>query len=137
MNRQQRRAKARRKPDKPKPASRADMVNLAYDVVLLFALSMCCQWGQPLQGFAARAATDLGGFFFAGFCGFTGFAQCRLRRSSACSCRTSSRRASSSSGAACMSHSNRALYASDGLVWLRSHLLTAFCVVPTWEEDET
>ena len=33
MNRQQRRAKARRKPDKPKPASRADMVNLAYDVV--------------------------------------------------------------------------------------------------------
>ena len=39
MNRQQRRAKARRKPDKPKPASRADMVNLAYDVVLLFAMT--------------------------------------------------------------------------------------------------
>lgn len=39
MNRQQRRAKARRKPDKPKPASRAEMVNLAYDVVLLFAMT--------------------------------------------------------------------------------------------------
>ena len=39
MNRQQRRSKARRKPDKPKPASRADMVNLAYDVVLLFAMT--------------------------------------------------------------------------------------------------
>ena len=39
MNRQQRRAKARRKPDKPKPASRADMANLAYDVVLLFAMT--------------------------------------------------------------------------------------------------
>ena len=39
MNRQQRRAKARRKPVKPKPASRADTVNLAYDVVLLFAMT--------------------------------------------------------------------------------------------------
>ena len=39
MNRQQRRAKAKRKPDKVKPMSRAETVNLTWDVFLLLALT--------------------------------------------------------------------------------------------------
>ena len=50
MNRQQRRAKARRKPDKPKPASRADMVNLAYDVVLRFGKTRLADFRRHTQG---------------------------------------------------------------------------------------
>lgn len=40
MNRQQRRAKARRKPDKPKFPPRGASVNLAYDTFLLLTMTV-------------------------------------------------------------------------------------------------